>query len=207
MTLMANRPGIREDVAELRRNFVRLRTLLFDQARESGPGTHQKVSGSPAPWNSTIGDLITDMHAGARRLADVLSEFIGLPQQARGSTDAGTLKALDRVATAVERLRPWAHDGVVAGMIDTAEAEVALWAFRVRQELGELSDDEQPWSRAPGGLRCPNAFDPEHPEQGTCNAELWLRPGWAFDPEPSVWCRQSRCLTSWAYDEWRPLVA
>jgi hypothetical protein len=182
--------------------------LLFDQARETGPGTHQKVSGSPAPWNSVIGDLITDMHAGSRRLADTLSAYIGLPRQARGGTDAGTLKALDRVATCVERLRPWSdQDAVIAAMIDSATAEVSSWAFRVRQELGELGDDEQPWTRAPGGLRCPNPFDPDHPEAGTCDAELWLAPGWAFVFEPEVWCRQSRCLSSWTWTEWHPLVA
>lgn len=200
--------GLAGDVAELRRNFVKLRTLLFDQARETGPSTHHKVSGSPAPWNSTVGDLITDMHAGSRRLADMTDIMLEHIRQARGSTDAGTLAALSRVATNVTQLRTrYADDGQAMKLCELAELEVSSWAFRVRQELGELREEEQPWSKAPGGLRCPNPADPDHPEQGTCDAELWLAPGWAFDPEPAVWCRQSRCMSEWAYAEWSPLVA
>jgi hypothetical protein len=200
--------GLTTDVAELRQNFVKLRTLLFDQARETGPSTHHKVSGSPAPWNSTVGDLITDMHAGSRRLADITDVMLGNGPQARGSTDAGTLAALSRVATNVAQLRTrYGQDAAAMKWAELAELEVSSWAYRVRQELGELRDDELPWTKAPGGLRCPNPADPDHPERGTCDAELWLRPGWAFEPEPEVWCRQSRCLSAWAYREWSPLVA
>jgi hypothetical protein len=206
-----------QDARDLRNYVIELRSMLFDKARLDG-GTHQKISGSPAPWNPVVGHLLMDIHAGARQRADLLDLVLGNTRQARGSTDAGTLMALTRIAVNVGRLTERdslaRENGAAEGRrayAEEATAELGRWAHRCRQELDQLRDDEQPWTRAPGGLTCPNPFSAQRPAAGECGRDLWLAPGWALEPSPSVYCR--RCRTEdggeygWPYDAWSLVVA
>lgn len=189
--------SIRDDVADIRSYLVELRELLADQASGGDGGRGGKVIDSPAPWNAPVGELLTDIHAGARRMADELDALTGRPPQARGAADAGTMAALDHVGTAVERLRTWY---AAAAQIEAAEGEVARWAREARVLLGIVRTGDAPWSRAPG-LRCPNPV---------CGAPLYLAPGWVLQVEPPVHCLRCRCTDGtpvrWSYAEWHPLV-
>jgi hypothetical protein len=186
---------IRDDVADLRRYLIELRELLFDQSGAGGGGG--KVIDSPAPWNSPVGELLTDIHAGARSLAAQWSTLTGTPEPPTGATDAGTMKGLDFVGTMIER---YGRD--YPSHRKATEVEVYGWARACRAQLGILRAGEAAWSRAPGGLRCPN--------EG-CGAELWLAPGWQHDPAPGVYCLAEEGEhgghPSWAYGEWHPVVA
>lgn len=188
--------SIRDDVADLRRYLIELRVLLFDQG--GGGGAGGKVIDSPAPWNTPVGELLTDIHAGARRMAREWSDLTGRPVPAMGAVDAGTMKALDFVGTSVEMLHSRHCGGTY---IEAAEREVSAWARRCRVELGIMRAGDEPWSRVPD-LRCPN--------EG-CGASLFFAPGWQYDPAPGVSCLACRTAqggpTTWAYGEWHPLVA
>ena len=175
---------------------------------------YDKVTGSPAPWNNVVGDLIMDIHAGVRRWADKLDDLVGAQRQARGSSTVGTIVALKRIVVRVEqieRMSPAVLD------VDRAAADATLqlsnWARRCRQQLCELRDYEQPWTRAPGRLRCPNPITDRLPGLGTCNAALWLAPGWERQVKPPVYCRATRCADEhgapyeWAFDTWHPIVS
>jgi hypothetical protein len=179
---------IRDDVADLRRYLIELRELLFDQSGAGGGGG--KVIDSPAPWNSPVGELLTDIHAGARALAAQWSELTGTPEPPTGATDAGTMKALDFVGTAIER-----HGREFRAEVKATEAEVYGWARACRAQLGILRQGEESWSRVP--LRCPN--------EG-CGAPLYLPPFWATMPAPGVSCLaetdEAGGHPTWAYDEW-----
>jgi hypothetical protein len=182
---------IRDDVADLRRYLIELRVLLFDQAG-AGSGGGGKVIDSPAPWNTPVGELLTDIHAGARRLARTWAEATGRPMPALGAVDAGTMKALDFVGTEVERQR------AVKGFeewVQSSERYVAGWARQCREQLGILRQSDEPWSRVP--LRCPNPG---------CGAPLYLPPGWATMPAPGVSCLaevdEHGGRPTWTYQEW-----
>lgn len=189
---------IRDDVADIRRYLVELRTLLFDQASGGSSGGGGKVIDSPAPWNVPVGELLTDIHAGARRLANELDDLTGRPRGAWGAADAGTMRALDHVGTAVERISAHRAD-IPNSVIDAAESEVHGWAVRARELLGIVRQGDEPWSRVPG-LVCPNGE----------GSPLYLAPGWPADPAPPVHCLHCRDgqgrPVSWTYEEWHALV-
>lgn len=74
-----------------------LEALLPEQVTNgpAGSTTHQKVSGSPAPWNAAAASVLFDITEGARRLEASLRRAVsGSPGLRRGDSDANTRQAL-----------------------------------------------------------------------------------------------------------------
>jgi hypothetical protein len=195
---------IGQDATDIRRYLGELRELLPDRERIQGAG-HRKISGSPAPWNSTVGNLLTDIHAGARELADTTDLALGNARQVRGSSDAGTMRALDRVAVNVRRLRSLDQLGVLGELADWTAVRMSSWAVRAREQLDQLRPGEERWAKAPGGLTCPNPAP-----GGECGRPLYLAPGWHHEPAPPAYCR--RCTDengqpcAWPFSAWHLIV-
>jgi len=192
-----------QDAFDLRRYIVELHDLLDAQSPKAENGGEHKVIGSPAPWNEPIGALMMDIHAASRQCADALSAQLGEPVRPRGSTDAGTMIALDQCALNARRL----HERDPENPIPEAVARrLRTLAFRCREALGQVRPGEERWSRAPGGLFCPNKL----PDGKECNEPLWLAPGWQREAKPPIYCLSGRdsCVRengdpySWPWDAW-----
>lgn len=197
-----------QDAWDLRRYIVELHGLLDAQGLQREGGGGHKVVGSPAPWNEPVGALLLDVHAAARQLADALSAAAGERRRPRGSTDAGTMIALDECVRLARRLH--AADPL-SPALEAAGRRLATLAFRCREALDQLRPGEERWSRAPGGITCPNIVGAA---QFECGADLWLAPGWQHDAEPPIFCRSGRaeCTLddgapySWPYGAWYRVV-
>jgi hypothetical protein len=188
--------SVEDDVQDIAGYLPRLRAMLFEQG--DGGGHRHKVVGSPAPWNDPPGELLMAIHAESRRLAGGMAAFMREHPRPRGSTDAGTVAALREIAARVRRLETHlASSEVLAdwpleNVLDAVARAVHDWSFRCREQLDELRPDEEPWTRAPGGLRCPNPWRWDNPDGPRCDRALWLAPGWAYEQSPAVYCRRCR---------------
>lgn len=197
------------DATDLRHYIGELSELLDAQSPQREGGGGHKVVGSPAPWNEPAGALLLDIHAASRQCADALSKALGEPARPHGSTDAGTMIALDSCVYNARRL----HERDPESELPTSVARrLATLAYRSRELLGCLRPGEEPWTRAPGDLKCPN---PIGTGQLPCDEPLWLAPGWSRDPEPPVFCRSGRpgCTLEdgspyqWPYGAWYAVVS
>lgn len=225
MTGLRERPAVSDrdrlsrveaDTQDLEGYLPRLREMLADQGSDGG-GHRHKVVGSPAPWNDPPGELLLSIHAESRQMAGMLAAYMGERPRPRGSTDAGTAVALREVAARVRRLE--AHlarphvlaDWPLEATLDAVARIVSGWGFQCRQQLDELRPGEEPWTRAPGGLRCPNPWRWDDPEGPRCDRSLWLAPGWSYEASPPVYCR--RCVAddggyySWPSATWLAAVS
>jgi hypothetical protein len=205
--------GMRHDTYDLRRYIAELKGLLDTQTPHHEGGGGHKVVGSPAPWNEPAGALLLDIHAASRQCADALSRALGEPARPRGSTDAGTLIALDSCAVNAVRL----HELDPRNELPSAVyRRLSTLAHRCRELLGCLRQGEEPWTKAPGDLTCPNLITSagEIASKHECGAPLWLAPGWSREAEPPVYCRSGRpsCILedgspySWPYGAWHRVV-
>ena len=195
------------DVNDLRRYLGGLHELLDAQSPQREETSARKIVGSPAPWNEPAGSLLLDVHAASRQCADALSRALGEPARPRGSTDAGTVIALDSCALNARRL----HETDPYSELPSAVARrLSTLAYRCRELLGCLRPGEEQWTRAPGELRCPNLVQPGV----ECGEPLWLAPGWSREAQPAVYCRSGRpsCTLddgspySWPYGAWYRVV-
>lgn len=199
---------MRNDAYDLRRYTVELHDLLDTETPKLENSGSHKVIGSPAPWNEPAGALLMDIHAASRQCADALAAALSEPPRPRGSTDAGTMIALDYCAHSALRL----HRRDPESPIPAAVARrISTLALRCREMLGQLRPGEESWTRAPGGLTCPN----QREDGSECGEPLWLAPGWSREEKPAVFCRSGRqsCTTadglpySWEYAVWHLVVA
>lgn len=149
---------------------------------------------APTPWNDAAAGFVTDVHAGAREHESALTLLLFRSARFRGGADeatAGALRALpDLILAAADRHGRQHH------IPSEAARALRSWPRQARRLLDEARYGEEPWTRAPGGLRCPY-----------CNRRLELRPGWDREPSPAIWCR--RCPASedhesrsWPADAW-----
>lgn len=196
------------DAYDLRRYVGELHTMLDAQSPQREGGGGHKVVGSPAPWNEPAGALLLDVHAASRQCADALSQALGELKRPRGSTDAGTMIALDMCALNARRLH---EQDPESGLPSAVARTLATLAHRCRELLDELRPGEEPWTKAPDDLTCPNEIGPG---QGECGEPLWLAPGWSLSPAPAVYCRSGRrgCTLddgspyAWPYGAWYRVV-
>jgi hypothetical protein len=197
------------DAYDLRRYIIDLHEMLDSQNKIEGSGG-QKVSGSPAPWYEPAGSLLMDIHAAARQCADALSAALSDRPKPRGSTDAGTMIALDECAQKARRLHESDPDNPLPAVV---ARRMKILAVRCREMLGSLRVGEEPWTKAPGDLTCPNRIN-DSDRVGECGEPLWLAPGWSLESAPAVYCRSGRssCVTddgspySWPYGAWNLVV-
>lgn len=199
---------MRIDAYDLRRYTIELHEMLDTPTPKTEGGGGHKVVGSPAPWNEPAGSLLMDIHAASRQCADALSAALSEPARPRGSTDAGTMIALDYCAHSAERLHRREPDNPIPAAV---ARRLTTLAVRCRELLGQLKPGEEAWTRAPGGLTCPN----QREDGSECGEPLWLAPGWSREEKPPVFCRSGRgsCTTaeglpySWEYSVWHLVVA
>jgi hypothetical protein len=193
------------DVGELVGYLPRVTELLEPTNAPMDTGGHRKggkrVTGSPAPWNGPAGMLLMDVHAGARQLEDSLTVLAHGHRRApqRSVSDADTTAAL----AAVPWLAQLCKDRLPGHSLPRhAARQVYGWALAARRLLDEARPDEVPWTRAPGGLRCPG----EVQDGRTCDRPLWLAPGATTAVEPPVYCRwctdADGNLMSWPWGAW-----
>lgn len=162
--------------------YPRLHALIPEttsQVSESQIGKSCGVTKFVIPWNTPAADLYFDIHAAARRYEAALALKLWGKVTFRPGTDAVTREVLDRLPVLVGHAIAAGHDDT--GVIDPAN-DLGTWPARIRAMLDEARPDEQPWTKAPGGLTRPH-----------CERRLELAPGWRDRPEATdVVCRSCR---------------
>jgi hypothetical protein len=129
-----------------------LEALLPEHAAEGQPSvTMSGSTESRPPWNPAAGDVLTTIHAGARRLERQLRVDAGLPVRARGGSSENTLRAIRSIAD----IGATAPRGVAA----EAARKLASWASSAARLPG--IDEAPTWTPlrrgSPAGLppACP----------------------------------------------------
>lgn len=164
--------------------------LLFHETGVPGATEHRfghfKISASPAPWNDAAAGLYHEIHDGSRNIEAGLRMLLGYTRRSRGGSDAETVDVLDAlpdlIATALAQ-HPDHEPVITHGRRRTvsprrAARDVTSWPRRCRALLDQARPTEEPWQKAPGGLRCPY-----------CDRPLRLAPGWDTEGAPPIWCR------------------
>lgn len=148
---------------------------------EVGKGKGGKKPVAPTPWNDEAAGVLFTVHAGARETEGDLTWLVFSRKLHRSGSDVHTRRALrqipDLVQVASERFPE--HWTVDVRNPRSAPRVLASWPRQCRLLLDEARRFEEPWTNAPGSLRCPH-----------CGRRLVLAPGWDREPEPPVWCRQ-----------------
>lgn len=218
---------VRDDAADLIAYVPKLAKMLEPGSKRiDEDAEHHKVSASPAPWNSPVAAVYTDIHAVRALETELLAALADSP--ARGSSHANTAAALrvlpDLIAMVATR-----------NPNHPAPKRAARYLRRTglaaRQALDDLRPNEEPWQRAPGGLVCPNygtvedgfageeylvdvtTLGDETPQVETfhrCDLPLMLKPGFVAQLAPAVYCRRCKDengrLLSYPYEVWVQVV-
>lgn len=121
-------------VADLKQLLPRLAELLPEPVGDPTRGTtsHNRITGSPAPWHPEAGPVLLTIHAGVRELEqDLRYATAGRTGAERGGSDANTTAALDSIV----RL---AH-GVDDDTARDARSRLDRWIEQARQirDIGE----------------------------------------------------------------------
>jgi hypothetical protein len=129
-----------------------LEALLPEQVTDpTGEPSHQKVTGSPAPWHAEAAAILLDVTEGSRRLeASLRRDVSGRLGERRGSSDHNTRAALRSIVRLAEALDD--------DQVKTAARIVGRWVTFARQlrDIDE-ADRWEPLPRQPGALppACP----------------------------------------------------
>jgi hypothetical protein len=97
-------------------------------AKQEG-GTHQKISGSPAPWSGPAAGVLMAIHAGARELEADLFYRRFRQQRRRGGSDENTrlaLAAIEDLASALPEPVQRDAAGRVESWVDAARRITAI---------------------------------------------------------------------------------
>ncbi|SNS43459.1 hypothetical protein SAMN06309944_0241 [Micrococcales bacterium KH10] len=160
----------------------RLKALIAETSSPNTSDTHRfkKQPSSPAPWNDAAAGLYYTIHGDARRFETLLSVRLFGRARFRPGADNQTVEAIGRLPVLI------AH-GYERGLdpdLDLADPTNALlsWPRQIRAMLDAALPGEEPWTTAPGDLRCPH-----------CDNRLHLEPGWTAHPDTAdVICRHCR---------------
>ena len=151
--------------------YARLRDLIPQQTTilESKIGSHTRYSAAPIPWNTPAAMLYLDIHAAAREHETNLTLLLWEKATYRGPADALTTQAITRLPTLIRA----AHDADHSHRTIVTEAthDLTTWPVLIRRILDESRTGENPWTKAPGNLHCPDGHT------------LYLAPGWQYDVE------------------------
>lgn len=171
-----------EDLSLLYTRIGRLttepRTPGVDDGTGRGAGGGKKISASPAPWNAMAAGWVMDVHAGVREHQTNIA-WLAYGNVIRQASSA------DTITHKVIRLLPdmiylcYSKFPNHRYALD-AERDLMAWGRRGRTILDEVRPHEEPWTKAPGNVKCPY-----------CGKRLMLKPGWQYDAEPLVWCARS----------------
>lgn len=131
------------------------------------------------PWNTPAANLKFSIHEEARRFENALNLKLFGTARFRGPSDHNTLAAIGRLPVLIDHARAKKIDN--HDVTDT-EHLLTSWPRLIRLQLDEALPGEQPWTKAPGNLRCPH-----------CDIRLELEPGWQHHPEQAdVICRRCK---------------
>ncbi len=128
----------------------------------------------PAPWNDHAAAVLLDIHAGARDVEANLTRLAFSRTLTRSGSDIHTRRALRNIPDLI------AHCGALFPdhwVVASSTKQLLAWPRSCRLLLDEARWGEEPWTKAPGGLRCPH-----------CQRRLLLAPGWDKEQQPPVWC-------------------
>lgn len=182
-----------EDLSLLYTRIGRLttepRTPGVDDGTGRGAGGGKKISASPAPWNDQAAGWIFDVHAGTREHQTNMAWLTyGHVIRQASSADTITHKVIRLLPDMIDLC--WSRYGNHRYALD-AERDLHAWGRRGRQILDEVRPQEEPWTKAPAGIRCPY-----------CQRPLRLKPGWQHEAEPLFWCMNHvHEPMSWAANE------
>ncbi|WP_333811111.1 hypothetical protein [Timonella senegalensis] len=166
---------------ELAHMYPRLTQLIHETA---GNPTDQDTK-TPTqraymePWNTPAGQLAHNIHTQVRRYETALNIRLFNTAKYRGTSDALTIQAFNRLAVLIDHAHTRHIDST-----DVTDAEQLLlsWPRQIRLMLDEPLPGEEPWTKAPGNLCCPH-----------CERRLELQPGWQHNPEAAdVICRHCK---------------
>lgn len=104
--------------------YAPLRTLMLDPHQNTavnGSRQRHKITGSPAPWHSEAGMLVTTIHAGVRRCEAMMRAEQGLPDLYRGGSLRNTYRSL-------EALPVLASTGLALDSTHATADALARWA-------------------------------------------------------------------------------
>lgn len=128
----------------------RLEDLLPEQVTDPATvGTHQEVTGSPAPWHAEAAAVLLTVHEGARRLeASLRRDVSGRLGERRGASTENTRSALRSIVRLAEALDD--------DQVKDAARIVGRWVTAARQ-LRDVDQAEkwEPLPRRPGQLPPP----------------------------------------------------
>lgn len=169
-----------------------------NQVDESQTGT-RPATVHRIPWNGQAAGVFYDIHAQVRRYESALTVLLFQKAKYRGGDDENTFDAIGRLPVLIAHAIDKGHEQH-GDVTDAARLLGTTWPRECRRVLDQLREDEQPWTTAPGDLRCPY-----------CDGALELAPGWSQAPDSAdVWCR--RCLDPngqryrWSPSVWTGLV-
>lgn len=171
-------------VGELREILTVLADLLPEPVADptSGTITHNKVTGSPAPWHAEAAGILLDIHEGVRRLeASIRRDITGNLGQRRGGSDGNTEAALAAIASL--------SNALTDGDVQQAARILSVWLSHARQ-IRDI-DLEPSWAPLPS---VPGAPPPSCPYCRTYSLRFARQSG-------AVRCANPRCVDS---DERRP---
>lgn len=164
------------ELADLLPRVADLIPAQSNQVTESTSGPRASGTVHTIPWNTPAADTYYDIHAGVRTHENALTLLLWRKAKYRPGNDQQTYEALNHIAVLIDHARNNGH----ADHDTTTQAASALasWPRQCRRVLDELREDEQPWSKAPGDVRCPH-----------CGHRLELPPDWHQITNPDLTCR------------------
>jgi len=165
---------------ELTTLYPRLAQLIHETGNpiDQESGKRQAITYSE-PWNTPAGQLKHDIHTTIRRYETALTILLFGKATYRGTSDALTITAFTRLATLIDHATT---KNTITTDVEDATHLLLSWPRRIRLMLDEPRPGEEPWTKAPGDLRCPH-----------CERRLELQPGWQHHPENAdVICRHCR---------------
>ncbi len=160
----------------------RLKALIAETSSPNTNDTHRfkKQPSSPAPWNDHAANLYYAIHGDARRYETLLNIRLFGRAKFRPGSDRHTTQAINRLPVLIAH----GHEKGLDPELDLADPTNALlsWPKQIRAILDAALPGEEPWTTAPGDLRCPY-----------CDHQLYLEPGWSTNPDTAdVVCRHCR---------------
>lgn len=159
--------------------------LPYQEVRPGQPSGRQKPVAAPIPWHGQAAGLVTDFHAGVRRLeVDLCGIVTGVRGVRRGGSDRNTQFAVSRIVNLAEAIDDQTAIGVLSFFDRWLRKAEAVFSpdkglHRVPREPGEPElrcpcciYQTMRWQPSSGIIVCVN------PE---CRTEEGIRPRWRAD--------------------------
>lgn len=152
-----------------------------NQVTESDTTSARAASVFRIPWHTPAAHTFYDIHAQTRRYENALTLLLFHHAKYRPGDDANTYDAISRLPVLIAHALDAGHDQHT-DVTDIDRLLTTTWPRACRLVLDQPRPDDQPWTKAPGDIRCPY-----------CQEPLQLAPGWqALQENTDVICRRCR---------------